>query len=305
MKALVTGGAGFIGSHLVQALVHHGASVAVIDDLSTGKIQNLDQVHHQITLHQASITNPEAVLKAAAHVDTVFHLAAVSNVPQTIDQPLLGHQVNATGTLHVLEAARANQAHVVYSSSAAVYGNPAETPVHEDLPLRTLSPYGSQKLLGELYLANYCQLFGLSGVSLRYFNVYGPRQRPDNPYSGVISKFIDRARQNLPLLVHGDGSQTRDFVNVQDVVQANILAAQARHIQAVPLNIGTGADTSILDLANLITSLYPGTPPPQHQPARPGDIVRSTAKTVNANQVIRFTSQVSLTSGIEQLTKIR
>lgn len=300
-NVLVTGGAGFIGSHLVLALLDQGHQVTVIDDLSNGLESNLDLFRDRITFVKASIVDPQAVLQAAEGKDTLFHLAAVSNVQQTLDQPGHAHAVNTAGTLNVLEAARANQAHVVYSSSAAVYGNTAPTPKTELGPLRPLSLYGSQKLLGEHYLKNYGDLFGVTGVALRYFNVFGPRQRPDSPYSGVISVFVDRARKNEPITVHGDGGQSRDFVHVSDVVQANLMAMENRQTFHHAFNICSGNSVTVLQLAHNIVALSGSTSSVGHGEPREGDIRKSCGNPRLAHRILGYEIHKPFQEGLKEL----
>lgn len=300
-KALVTGGAGFIGSHLVLALLESGADVSVIDDLSNGLESNVALYDGQVAFHRASILDQSALATAAAGCDTVFHLAAVSNVAQTLEQPLQAHAVNATGTMAVLEAARANRAHVVFSSSAAIYGDTPVVPTPEDAPKEPISMYGSQKLLGEFYVRNYCRLFGMTATCLRYFNVYGPRQRPDSPYSGVISIFAKRALEGAPITIHGSGDQTRDFIAVQDVVAANLLAAQARSCTGQAFNVCTGVSTSVKTLCDLTVEATASQSPVSHGPPREGDIRHSQGIPAAAAEVLGFRAQTSFESGLRAL----
>ncbi|MBS1711361.1 MAG: NAD-dependent epimerase/dehydratase family protein [Armatimonadetes bacterium] len=300
-KALVTGGAGFIGSHLVLALLESGVEVSVIDDLSNGLESNVALYDGQVGFHRASILDQGALATAAAGCDTIFHLAAVSNVAQTLDQPLHAHAVNATGTMAVLEAARANRAHVVFSSSAAIYGDTPVVPTPEDAPKEPISMYGSQKLLGEFYVRNYCRLFGMTAACLRYFNVYGPRQRPDSPYSGVISIFAKRALEGAPITIHGSGDQTRDFIAVQDVVAANMLAAQARNCAGRAFNVCTGESTSVKTLCELTVEATSSPSHVSHGPAREGDIRHSQGIPTAAAEVLGFRAQTRFESGLRAL----
>lgn len=300
-KALVTGGAGFIGSHLVQALLAQGTQVTVIDDMSNGLESNHDLFRNKITFIKASILDQSILNQAAEGCDTIFHLAAVSNVAQTLDHPLLAHAVNATGTMNVLEAARYSKAHIVFSSSAATYGDTTIVPTPEDAPQNPISLYGSQKLLGEHYIRNYCQLFDLSAVCLRYFNVYGPRQRPDSPYSGVISIFTERARQNLPITIHGDGLQTRDFIHVCDVVRANIAAAQATTFKGQAFNVCTGESTSIKHLADLTTQITDSKSEISSSSPRDGDIRTSLGIPTLAINELKFKSETNFSEGLANL----
>jgi UDP-glucose 4-epimerase len=300
-KALVTGGAGFIGSHLVQALLAQGTQVTVIDDMSNGLESNLDLFRDQITFIKASILDQTALNQAAEDCNTIFHLAAVSNVAQTLEQPLFAHAINATGTMNVLEAARSTKSHLVFSSSAATYGDTLIVPTPENAPQNPISLYGSQKLLGEHYIRNYCHLFDLSAVCLRYFNVYGPRQRPDSPYSGVISIFTERARQNLPITIHGDGLQTRDFIHVRDVVRANIAAAQATKIKGQAFNVCTGKSTSIKHLAELTINLTASTSEISYSSPREGDIRSSLGISDLAKSELNFKSETVFEEGLANL----
>ena len=300
-KVLVTGGAGFIGGHLVESLVAQGVRVRVIDDVSNGLRTNLAPVIDNIEVIEASIVDAVALTQAAEGCDTIFHLAAVSNVAQTLQFPAQAHAVNATGTLHVLEAARTNGSHVVYSSSAATYGDTPELPKLESGATEPISLYGTQKLLGEHYLRNYGALFGVTGVALRYFNVYGPRQRPDSPYSGVISIFADRARRGDPITIFGDGQQTRDFVYVADVVAANIAAAQYRQPFQSAVNVGTGREVNLNDLAETMIRLTGGRSHLGYGPRRDGDIVRSVANVDGLRDDLGVIAQTDLSTGLQHL----
>lgn len=300
-RALVTGGAGFIGSHLVRALLAHGTEVVVIDDMSNGLQANLDEVMHGIEFVQASILDEAALREAGRGCDTIFHLAAVSNVSQTIETPMVGHAVNATGVMNVLQLARESKAHVVYSSSAAVYGDTEPHPKTEEGPFDPLSLYGSQKLFGELLLRNYGRIFGLTSVCLRYFNVYGLRQRPDSPYSGVISVFVDRAKQGLPITIHGDGTQTRDFVSVHDVVRANLAAAEARSCLGQAFNVCRGEETSVRELAERVIEILGSKSELGFGPARAADILRSRGSHQLALDELGFKADISFASGISSL----
>jgi len=300
-RALVTGGAGFIGSHLIRALIGRGVEVVVLDDLSNGLMSNIAEVLSEITFCEASILDESALREAGEGCDTIFHLAAVSNVSQTIETPLVGHAVNATGVMNVLQLAREIKAHVVYSSSAAVYGDTAPHPKIEAGPFDPLSLYGSQKFFGELLLRNYGRIFDLSSVCLRYFNVYGPRQRPDSPYSGVISIFVDRSARDLPITIFGDGSQTRDFVSVLDVVRANLAAAEARTIRGEAFNVCTGVETTVRELAELVIRELGSKSEIILAPPRAADIAKSRGSFESAESVLGFRSQVAFETGLRDL----
>jgi len=299
-KALVTGGAGFIGSHLAIALHKKGVDVTIIDDLSNGLESNLSQLDYSIQVHRASILDSAELSNAADGADVIFHLAAVSNVAQTIDQPVFAHEVNASGTLAVLEQARRNGSHVVFSSSAAIYGNSAQIPIMESAPCNPISLYGSQKLVGEHYVRNYCQLHNLTAVCLRYFNVYGPRQRSDSAYSGVISKFIDSALKNEPIYLHGGGNQKRDFISVHDVVNANILA-MSTELRGEGINICTGSVISVSELANKIIRISGSDSELRTSESREGDIMHSEGSPAQAKNFISFKCQIALEDGLKEL----
>src|SRR5581483_2945491 len=224
MRAVVTGGAGFIGSHLTDALLRAGASVTVVDDLSTGRQEYLNPAARVVGADIAS----DDLGPAFDGAEVVFHTAALARVPRSIEDPLGTHQVNVTGTLRVLKAAvDARARRVVYSSSSSVYGDQPTLPLVEEMTPNPLNPYACQKLMGEIYARNFARVYGLHTVALRYFNVYGPRQAEHGAYRLVIAIFLDQRRRGLPLTIHGDGEQTRDFTHVSDVVRANLLAAES------------------------------------------------------------------------------
>lgn len=277
MKVLVTGGAGFIGSHLVDALLGRNDEVVVLDDLSTGKASNLPS-HRSLTFVEGSVTDAGLVAECAQGCDAIAHLAAVVSVQDSIADPVRSHAVNLTSTVLVLEAAKRERARVVFASSAAVYGDNGQAVQKEGEEGVPISPYGIQKLGSEHYLRVYGQLYDVQGVSFRQFNVYGPRQDPSSPYSGVISIFCCRLLENRPLTVYGDGLQTRDFIYVRDVVESYLRAFAAPHLSGGPVNIGTGAATSVLELAHAVKSAA-GSPSSEigHAPAKAGDIRYSCA----------------------------
>ncbi len=297
---LVTGGAGFIGSHIVDALVARGDKVRVLDDLSMGFLSNLEQSRNKIEFVEGSILDEDLVNKLAEGCDGVFHLAAVTSVPQSLDEPIFVHKVNALGTLTVIEAARKAGARVVFSSSAAVYGDDPSLPKTEDMPTFPISPYGVQKLMGEHYLRNFHCLFGLQAFCLRYFNVYGPRQNPASHYSGVITIFCNRALSGQPIKIFGNGEHTRDFVYVSDVVQANLCAMAAEEANARPLNVGTGQSVNLTQLASLIRDGASSSSPIEYADPRPGDIVHSRSNPSNTFKAIGFRAQVPMEEGLKK-----
>ncbi len=270
---LVTGGAGFIGSHLVEALVGRGHVVRVLDNFSTGRLQNLAAVRDRIEVIEGDIRNPRTVLEATAGIDVVAHLAAVVSVQASLEDPRTTMEVNGIGTLNVLEAARAaGVRRVLFASSAAVYGDHSSLPLDEGLPARPLSPYAASKVTGEALCRAYAASFCLPTLSLRFFNVYGPRQDPKSPYSGVISIFLDRMRRGLPPIVYGDGLQTRDFVYVADVVDALVRAGEGEGLEESVLNVARGEETSILDVVALLNGILGTDLRPVFAPPRRGGI---------------------------------
>lgn len=292
---LITGGAGFIGSHIADA-VHEQNEVRVLDNLSTGSREN---VPYGAELLEGDIRDRDALSRAIDGVDIVFHKAAMVSVPASVEQPKHCHETNGTATLDILEAARANDARVILASSAAIYGQPETVPVSEDAPKRPESPYGLEKLSADYYTQLYADRYGVETVTLRYFNVYGPRQT-GGQYSGVICAFLEQARSGGPLTVEGDGEQTRDFVHVDDVVQANLRAATT-DMTGTSYNIGTGSDISIRALAETIQSLAATDAEIVHTDPRPGDIERSNANISKAREQLGYTPTVSITDGLAQL----
>jgi UDP-glucose 4-epimerase len=303
MRFLVTGGAGFIGSHLVEALAAAGHRPLVLDDLSTGRRDNLAA---EIELVQGCVTDPATVARAMAEVDGVYHLAAIASVARSNEAWLATHRVNQGGTVTVLEAARHRRLPVVHASSAAVYGAATELPLAETTPTVPLTAYGADKLGGELHGRVAALVHGVPTTGLRFFNVYGPRQLPGSPYSGVISIFVDRVRRGLPLEVHGDGSQTRDFIYVGDVVRA-LLAAMDRasrspaEAEALVCNVCTGMPTSVAALAERVMAAADRTVPVRHIAARVGDIPASVGDPAHAHELLGFSATTPLDLGLERL----
>jgi nucleoside-diphosphate-sugar epimerase len=298
-KALVTGGAGFIGSHLVEALVSAGGRVAVLDNLSGGSLSNLEPVKDRIEFYENDIRQLEVLTKVAQGCDVIFHLAAVVAVQQTISDPVESAMVNEIGTINVLEAARRNHIQrFVLASSCAVYGDDPRLPKKETMTPSPTSPYAVHKLAAEHYARIYSELFGLKTASLRFFNVFGPRQDPSSPYSGVISIFMTRAISNQAPAIYGDGSQSRDFVYVKDVVKALILAANSNDSEGNVLNIGTGHNVTINRLWELIASLADQPLQPDYGPARAGDILQSVADIDLAESLLNFKTDFSLEQGL-------
>lgn len=304
MKVLVTGGAGFIGSHVVELLVKEGHEVTVFDDLSNGWETNLLSVHDQIKLVVGDVCDKSQITEAIKGQDFVFHLAAIASVPFSVKDPLKVHNVNATGTLNVLLAARDSKVkRVIYSSTAAVYGDDPSLPKKETSIIKPLSPYALSKFAAERYAVMFTNLYGLPTTCLRYFNVYGPRQDPKSPYSGVISKFADLIKNNQPPTIFGDGLQTRDFIFVGDVVKANLQAMHA-NVNGV-FNIATGSQISIIDLFNAIKDICKSDISPVMAPAQPGDIKHSVADISAAKKHLNFAPKISLKEGLAETIKIK
>ncbi len=303
-RALVTGGAGFIGSHLTEALVAEGCRVVVLDNLTSGHLANLDAVIDQIDFIQGDIRDPQTVSKAIKDSEVVFHLAAVVSVPQTVEQPVESAMVNDMGTLNIFEAARDNRVgSVVFASSSAVYGDDPELPKHEALKPKPLSPYAVQKITGEYYAHMYNDLYGVKSTALRFFNVYGPRQDPSSPYSGVISIFMQKAVTGSQPTIFGDGTQSRDFIYVKDVVRANMLAAAAPAAGGTSINVGTGKSVSINRLWEIISQTNGSKEQPQYAPPRSGDIHASVADISLAKSLIGFSPEYTFDKGLGQTFK--
>ncbi len=278
-RVLVTGGAGFIGSHLVEALLTEGFAVRVLDDLSTGKLANLDAVRARIEFVEASASDFQACREAARGVAFVFHEAAIPSVPRSVAEPLLSHESGPTATLNVLEAAReAGVRRVMFAASSSAYGETEQLPKVESIVPDPLSPYAAGKLAGEHYVRVYARTMGLDGVSLRYFNVFGPRQDPSSPYSGVISLFLKAMARGERPRIYGDGLQTRDFTYVSDVIRANLLAMRRKEpLGGVALNVGGGKRISLLDLVSALNAILGTDLKPEFRPPRPGDVRDSLA----------------------------
>lgn len=299
---LVTGGAGFIGSHLVEALIMRGDRVVVLDNLSTGRPENLPR---DAELIQGDILDADLVARSLAGAQGVYHLAATVSVQECVQNLIAAHQVNLTGTLIVLEAARhAGNRPVVFASSAAVYGDQGERACSEDLRPDPISPYGADKLACEHHARAFHRIHGLPSAALRFFNVYGPRQDPRSPYAGVISRFADNVRLGRPHTIYGDGGQTRDFVNVADVVKACLAAQEllARAPQTLVSNVCTGGSVSLLELVAAIDDLMGGAiTPVEHEPARAGDIRHSLGDSQQMALSLRSRADVKLRDGLAQL----
>ena len=298
MRAVVTGGAGFIGSHLVDALAGRGDEVLVVDDLSSGATVN---VHPAAELLRGDVADPGVAPAAVDGAEIVFHLAAHRSVPRSVDHPLPTNRANVDGTLALLVAARdAGVRRVVFASSSSVYGEAARLPTPESAPLLPRSPYAVSKVAGELYCTVFGELFGLETVSLRYFNVYGPRQRPDSRYATVIPAFVRALGSGRPAVVHGDGSQRRDFTFVQDAVRATILAgeADAGRCAGRAYNVAGGRSFSLLELLDLVGGALGVEPAVEPAPARPGDVPATEADLTAVGRDLGYRPEVSLADGL-------
>lgn len=299
-KIVITGGAGFIGSNIANALYERN-EVIILDDVSSGRMQNIQTLkdNQYIEFIKGSVTDFELLRRIIKCVDYVFHLAAIPSVMKSISDPELTNSVNLNGTINVLEASKENNVKkVVYASSAAVYGNTDIVPIKENSKTQPESPYGAQKLGGEHYLRIYYEVYGLATTSLRYFNVYGPKQDPSSQYSPVIPKFISAISKDSPPTIYGNGDQTRDFIYVEDVVQANLLAAESAKSNGKTINIACGKETSINDLADSIIHLMGKEIKPIYAPERKGEIIRSFADISCAKQVLGFEPVFSMEKGL-------
>lgn len=295
-RALVTGGAGFIGSHLVEALIRRGDRVRVLDDFSTGSRENLAGLEVEIV--PGDIRDRSVAAAALIGVQTLYHLAAAVSVPQSVADPHRCYEVNLLGTLALLEAGRASGVgRAVLASSCAVYGG-GEGPAIEDVPAQPLSPYADSKLAMEGLARLYSRTVGPPSVCLRFFNVYGPRQSPASEYAAVIPRFIHALAEGKRLEIHGDGLQTRDFVFVGDVVAAILRGADPDVPAGEIFNVGTGDSVSILELAQRLHRLFPEAPPPVHGPDRPGDVRSSRADLARSRRVLGYEPVVGLPEGL-------
>jgi nucleoside-diphosphate-sugar epimerase len=302
-RALVTGGGGFIGSHLTEALLKEGLEVRVLDDFSTGKRENLIFEHGTPSLDtvEGDIRDPALCRKVMERVDYVFHQAALPSVQRSVEDPLGSNAVNAGGTLNVLLAARdAKVKRVMYASSSSIYGDTPTLPKKEDMSPMPLSPYALQKYTGEQYCRLFSQLYGLETVSLRYFNVFGPRQDPNSLYSAVIPRFIDALLHGRSPIVYGDGEQSRDFTYIDNVVQANMLAMSAPRLQGEIVNIACGQRISLNQLLGLLKKWIPSEKPTVYEEARAGDVRHSLADISKAKDYLKYEPGVGIETGLKR-----
>jgi nucleoside-diphosphate-sugar epimerase len=298
MKALVTGGAGFIGSHIVEELIKKKAEVRVLDNLSAGKKENLPE--KGIEFIKGDVTDRSILENAMKDIDYVFHEAAQTSVAYSFTHPKTTWDINIRGTKLLLNAAvKSGIKRFIFASSAAIYGN-ALPPLKEEKDPKPISPYGDSKRMGEILMNEYFEKEGLDTVSLRYFNVYGPRQNPDSEYSGVISKFTKLLSQNKRPTIYGTGSQTRDFIYVKDVVEANIAAMNANKTKAQAYNIATGSAISINELFKVLKAVFKSELDPIFEPEKKGDIKYSFADVTKAKTDLGFNAKTSIESGLKK-----
>lgn len=306
---LVTGAAGFIGSHTTDQLLAAGHRVTGVDNFRTGRRENLAVATRSaaFTLREADIAGPGelATIVADARPDAIIHLSALVSVQESMTNPELNYTLNLHCTHLVAEAARVNRVpRLVFASSAAIYGDTTDLPIRETSDKRPISPYGAAKLASEALLLGHGAAFGFTVRCQRYFNVFGPRQDPASPYSGVISIFDRRYREGKPAAIFGDGQQTRDFISVHDVARANLIAATKPGIASGAANICTGRATSLLDIVRIFATHYPAIPPPAHGPARSGDIIHSRGTPEEAASALGFRAEVPIADGLAELIRV-
>jgi UDP-glucose 4-epimerase len=300
-RCLVTGGAGFIGSHVTRGALARGYAVRVLDDFSTGHRRNLADVASQIELVEGDIRSLATVRKAVEGVEVIFHLAALGSVPRSVDDPATTHDVNISGSLNVLLAAReANVRRVVYSASSSAYGDTPTLPKREEMLPQPLSPYAVSKLAVEHYLAAFHNCYGLQSVSLRYFNVFGPRQDPSSTYAAVIPAFVSRMVRGQRPIIFGDGEQSRDFCYIDNVVEANLLGADAPQTRAEVMNIACGERISLNEIVKLLNRSLGTKIEPEYRDPRPGDVKHSLADLAVAKRVIGYEPKILFAEGLQR-----
>ena len=300
MRYLVTGGAGFIGSNTVDELVQRGHSVVVLDDFSAGKEENLAEIRNKITIIKGSITDIEVVRKAMHEAEFVLHLAARTSVPRSVKDPLETNRINVEGTLNVLVAAKELRVkRLVFAASSSAYGETPTLPKVESMQPAPISPYGVTKYVGEIYGQAFLKCYGLETVSLRYFNIFGPRQDPGSPYSGVLAKFCTAFLEDTPPVVFGDGEQTRDFTFVDNAVHANLLACEAPNVAGKVFNVGCGERISLNQVLAALGKVTGKPLQAQYDPPREGDIRDSQADISEARRYLGYEPQVGFQEGLE------
>ena len=299
MRYVVTGGAGFIGSNTVDELVRRGHSVVVLDDLSAGKEDNLAEIRNKITFIKGSITDIEVVRKAMHEAEYVLHLGARTSVPRSVKDPIETNKINIEGTLNVLVAAKELKVkRVVFAASSSAYGETPTLPKVETMQPEPISPYGVTKYVGELYGQTFGRCYGLENVALRYFNIFGPRQDPGSPYSGVLAKFCTAFLEGTPPSVFGDGEQTRDFTYVENAVQANLLACEAPNASGKVFNVGVGGRVSLNEVLRELRKITGKALEAKYEPPRDGDIRDSQADISRAREFLGYEPQVSFEEGL-------
>ena len=298
-ECLVTGGAGFIGSHLVRGLLAAGHTVRVFDNFSSGKHENLAEVAGRIDLFEGDLFYPEEVLRACKDIDFVFHEAAIPSVPRSVEQPTDSHDSNITGTFNLLLAAVTQRCRrVIYAASSSAYGDTRESPKHEGIVPCPLSPYAVQKLVGEHYCRAFYECYRLETISLRYFNVFGPRQDPESQYAAAIPAFVTALLADRPPTVFGDGKQTRDFTYIDNVVRGNLLALRMRKAKGQSVNLACGDRISVNQVIARLNELLGKSIKPDYVDPRPGDVKHSCADITRARELLRFEPQVSFEQGL-------
>jgi nucleoside-diphosphate-sugar epimerase len=296
---LVTGGAGFIGSHLVQALLKKGGKVKVIDNFATGNKENIKEFLNDIELIEGDLTDYQSVKQATKDVDIIFHQGAIPSVPKSIKDPIRSNHANVTGTLQLLNTAVENKVcRVIYAASSSAYGNTAILPKHEDIPSNPMSPYAITKYTGELYCKIFYEIYGLETMSLRYFNIFGPKQNPDSEYAAVIPKFVKAMLNNQAPTIYGDGNQSRDFTFIDNAIHANLLASQAPSLCGEVINVGTGDSTTLNNLVKYINNLLDRQIQPIYEGGRMGDVNHSLADIRKAYELIGYQPVVPFKEGL-------
>lgn len=299
-KHAITGGAGFIGSNLARALLERGDEVIIIDNLITGREENIKGIKNRVRFLNMDINETEKLKMAFRGVDTVFHQAALPSVPRSVEEPMASHTANATGTISVLIAARdAKVRRVVYAASSSAYGDSEKLPKEPGMPVNPLSPYASQKLMGEFYCRQFAELYGMETISLRYFNVFGPRQDPKSTYAAVIPKFIRLMIKGKAPTIYGDGKTSRDFTHIENVVQANILASKAPKVKGETVNVAIGERISLLELVKKINELLGTDIKPRHEAERAGDVKHSLADISKTRELIGYKPTVGFMEGLK------
>ena len=303
--ALVTGGAGFVGSHIATALVLAGARVRIVDDLSTGYRKNIKEIESQIEFIEGSVADDDVLRRALRNVELIFHEAAIPSVPRSVDRPVETHEASVNATFRLLLAARDQKVRrLVYAASSSAYGDQPELPKREGMRPAPLSPYAVAKLVGEYYSQVFSNVYGLETVSLRYFNVFGPRQDPGSQYSGVISRFMSALLNDEEPVIYGDGEQSRDFTYVSNVVEANMRAAQSVEAVGKVLNIANGRQTTLTELLEIMKSiLAKPSLTARYQPARAGDVKHSLADISLARALLGYEPKVGLEEGLRLTLK--